>query len=101
MAPALKNEPRECASAPPYGGKWRWQISRRAAIIAASGRADAIAAHAVQLTKCRAAHSGYARPCHHAEAVEFAMRRGKIAVGNAAGEDVDQIEAEPGGKGLA
>lgn len=29
------------------------------------------------------------------------MRRGKIAVGNAAGEDVDQIEAEPGGKGLA
>src|SRR5438552_107913 len=25
-APALKNEPHECASAPPYGGKWRWQI---------------------------------------------------------------------------
>lgn len=79
-----------------------WQLSRHAAIIAASDRADAIAAHAVQLTKCRAAHSGYARPCRHGEAVESCgTRRGKIAAGNAAGEDVDQIEAEPGGKGLA
>lgn len=40
-------------------------------------------------------------PCRHGEAVESCgTRRGKIAVGNAAGEDVDQIEAEPGGKGF-
>ncbi len=75
--------------------------SPEAALIAASDRADRAAAPVARSRRCRAARNGYARPCRRRRGRRgWRYGRGEIAVGAAAGEGVDQLEADLGGERL-